>query len=64
MSEDLDTARRYRLHAEELRVIADGMESNPQRDVLLEVARDYESMAKSLEALAGRDPGPITASLH
>ena len=51
MSEELDTARRYRLHAEELRIIAQGTLAEPNRRTLLEVARDYEKMAKSLEAL-------------
>jgi hypothetical protein len=51
MSEELETARRYRLHAEELRVIAQGTLAEPNRHILLEVANDYEKMAKSLEAL-------------
>jgi len=51
MSEELDTARRYRLHAEELRSIAEGMEPEIGREAVLEVAKDYERMAKSLEAI-------------
>jgi len=51
MSAELETARRYLLHAEELRAIAENMEADKSRDVVLEVAKDYERMAKSLEAI-------------
>ena len=51
MGAELETARRYRLHAEELRVLAESMELDRSRDVVLEVAEDYEKMAKSLEAI-------------
>ena len=51
MGAELETARRYRLHAEELRVLAESMELDRSRDVVLEVAEDYERMAKSLEAI-------------
>ena len=51
MGAELDTARRYLLHAEELRVIAESMDADKSRDVVLEVAKDYERMAKSLEAI-------------
>jgi hypothetical protein len=49
MSVELETARRYRLHAEELRIIAEAMGLQPNRYVLLEVAADYEKMARALE---------------
>ena len=51
MSEEHDTARRYRLHAEELRMIAENMDAADTRDAVLEVAKDYERMAKSLDAM-------------
>ena len=51
MGAELETARRYRLHAEELRVLAESMEPDRSRDVVLEVAKDYERMAKSLEEI-------------
>jgi len=51
MGAELETARRYRLHAEELRVIAENMDADNSRDAVLAVARDYERMAKSLEAI-------------
>jgi hypothetical protein len=51
MSEELETARRYRAHAEELRQIAEGMKDEPNRRVIIQVAKDYEKMANSLEAL-------------
>jgi predicted homoserine dehydrogenase-like protein len=49
MSEELETARRYRLHAEELRIIAEAMGLQPNRHVLLQVAADYDQMARALE---------------
>jgi len=39
------------LHAEELRALAESMEPDRSRDVVLEVAKDYERMAKSLEEI-------------
>lgn len=51
MTEELETARRYRLHAEELRLIAEDVEDRSNRRILIEVAKDYEKMANSLEAL-------------
>ena len=51
MNEDLETARRYRSHARELRAIAKGQAAEPNRQTLLGVARDYEKMAKALEAI-------------
>jgi hypothetical protein len=51
MSEDLETARRYRSHARELRAIAKSEAAEPNRHTLLAVARDYEKMAKALEVV-------------
>ena len=51
MSEELDTARRYRQRAEELRIIAEE-ETNPaNRRTLKKIAADYEQMAETLEAI-------------
>jgi hypothetical protein len=50
MSEELETARRYRSHARELRTIAKSRAAEPNRYVLLQVARDYERMARALES--------------
>jgi hypothetical protein len=61
MSEDLETARRYRAHAKELRTIATGKAAKPNRDALLEVAKDYDEMAEALEAMHGA-PGPDTTA--
>jgi hypothetical protein len=63
MSEELETARRYRLHARELRLIAEGMEDGPDRLKVVQVAEDYEKMAASLEALH-RSSGGTTSGLH
>jgi hypothetical protein len=63
MSEELETARRYRLHAEELRIIAEAMGLQPNRHVLLEVAADYEKMALALEAM-GRTEDRRSMRLH
>jgi len=51
MSEELDTASRYRVHAEELRVIAEQDLRSETCRVLLKVAEDYEHMAETLEAI-------------
>jgi len=51
MSEELDTAVRYRLHAEELRTIAADRLSQENRDTLMSLAEDYEHMADTLEAI-------------
>ena len=50
MSEELDTARTYRQHAEELRVIA-AENRGAHAKALLQIAQDYERMAVSLEAI-------------
>src|SRR5262249_52486457 len=49
MSEELDTARRYRLHAEELRAIASEMTTPEIRTKVLSLVFDYERMAKTME---------------
>jgi len=51
MGEELDTARRYRFHAEELRTIASDKEMRSSRESLLKIAADYERMAQTLEAI-------------
>ena len=51
MSEELDTARRYRQRAEELRIIAEDETSKETRSTLWKIAADYERMAESLEAI-------------
>ena len=57
------TAPNYRLHAEELHSIADGMTDTNNRKILLSIAEDYERIARSIdvikaseEALAARNP--------
>jgi hypothetical protein len=50
MSEELDTARRYRQHAEELRIIA-AESGGTHAQALLQIAEDYDRMAASLEAI-------------
>ena len=49
--EDLETALRYRSHAEELRVIAADMLDPSARRMLLRIADDYDHMASSMEAI-------------
>jgi hypothetical protein len=51
MSEELDTAQRYRQRAEELRTIALDDKTRENRDALLRIAKDYEQMADTLEAI-------------
>ena len=49
MSEELETARRYRHHADELRALA-GKDHATNHD-LLQIAEDYDRMAATLEAI-------------
>jgi predicted kinase len=51
VSEELSTAARYRLHAEELRTIAADKTAAQNRQILLGLAADYERMANTLEAI-------------
>jgi hypothetical protein len=51
MSEELDTARRYRQRAEELRIIAEEEIGLQTRLTLRNIAADYERMAETLEAI-------------
>ena len=51
MSEELDTAQRYRQRAEELRTIAADDKARANRTALLKIAADYERMADTLEAI-------------
>jgi len=45
MSKESDTAARYRMRAEELRVIADTVQDRANRDILIRMAEDYEERA-------------------
>ena len=49
MSEELNTAARYRQHAEELRVIAADKTALSNREILQSLAADYERMAETME---------------
>ena len=51
VSDELDTAARYRQHAEELRVIGDDKEARANRKALRQLAADYEQMADTMEAI-------------
>jgi hypothetical protein len=51
MTEELETARRYRLQAEELRTIASESCTPKIRATLLQLAKDYQVMAITLEAI-------------
>jgi hypothetical protein len=52
-----DRAKRWRARAEELRIIAETMES-PAKQHLLDAARDWVDMAEQAERLAGPKPSP------
>jgi hypothetical protein len=60
MSDELDTAKRYRQRAEELRVVAAEETSREQRFALERIARDYEAMAHTMEMIdrTNRAHGP------
>lgn len=51
MSDELDTAKRYRLRAEELKIIAEDEGGKHTRLTLRQIAVDYERMAETLEAI-------------
>jgi hypothetical protein len=51
MSEELEAAKRYRMHAEELRAIAGNNKMLPCQAALREIARDYEWMARTMESI-------------
>jgi hypothetical protein len=51
MSEEANTALRYRQHAEELRAIAQSEGEPKTKDTLLRIAEDYDRMAGTLDAI-------------
>ena len=51
MSNDIETARRYRYHAAGLRRMAAADEDPKIRETLIELAQDYESMAQGHETI-------------
>jgi hypothetical protein len=51
MSEELDTAMRYRQWAGELKIIAEEETTLQTRLTLRKIAADYERMAETLEAI-------------
>jgi predicted kinase len=51
MSEELEAAQRYRMHAEQLRTIAADTVDEKSRDMLLQIADDYDRMALSLQSI-------------
>jgi hypothetical protein len=51
MSEELDTAKRYRQRAEALKSIAEEEVTPQTRATLRKIAADYERMADTLEAI-------------
>ncbi len=51
MGYELDAAKRYREHAEQLRVIADSDGHERTRQTLLKIASEYEQMAETFIAI-------------
>jgi len=51
MSDELDNAKRYRLRAEELRVVAADETNRDHRLALERIARDYDTMADTMERI-------------
>ena len=52
----MDKADRYRVRAQEMRKIADGLPDSKERTTLLDVAREYEEL--SLESAKGQGKRP------
>jgi hypothetical protein len=44
-----DNARYWRARAEETRTIAETLEDDPSREIMLGIAKDYERMARRAE---------------
>lgn len=61
MSKHASAAERYRIRAAELRAIAEGLKGESERDLILDVAREYEQMAKTAEIAdaATRSKSPL-----
>lgn len=57
MSEELDTAQRYRQRAEELRVISEQFRFTREHDIICKIAISYDRMADMLETLDRRSKG-------
>ena len=51
MSNEMETAIRCRNYAEELRIMAGDKATAENREMLLKVARDYDRIADSYEAI-------------
>lgn len=51
MSVEIETALRYRTHAEELRTIAETDGHHQTQRVLLSIAGDYDRMAETFEQI-------------
>jgi hypothetical protein len=49
VSDERETAARYRRQAEEVRRLARGLEHLPYRQALLDIADTYERMARELD---------------
>jgi predicted kinase len=55
LTDEIETAARYRLHAKELRICAADKEARDIQQPLLKLADDYEHLADELEAIACRN---------
>ena len=58
MSEENETAFRFRHRAEEIRMMAEDSRDPKVRNVLVSVADDYERMAKILDRIGERENSP------
>jgi len=57
MSEEQELAQSYRFRAEELRAIADLDRETTNREILMNVARDYDRRARNLEVIDRTNKG-------
>ena len=51
MTEELETAQRFRLRAEEVRTIAEDVRDKAIKESLIRIAADYDQMAATLVAI-------------
>jgi hypothetical protein len=61
MNYDIETARRYRMHAARLRRTATDEDDPRTRETLMQIAQDYERMAQGREGTEGNNVTYLSA---
>lgn len=61
---EIGTADWYRRMAKEMLARAEGAPPGKDKDILLQIAQDYQHMARSYSARVVHDPGRITPMIR